>query len=341
MTNPEIAISLLWTFLFAYIVLASIEFGAGFLLFWARIRRWPQEIEEVIERYLSPFWEVTNVFLIAFVVGLVGFFPQSAYYYGTILLLPGSIALILLVLKGTFFAYCHYAKVRHPLYIALQGVTGLLLPMVLVAVIPVSEGGFVSKAADGTLTLHFGEVLTSPLQWTFVLFALLSVLFVSTVFLHFYARKAGEPAAAEKFRQVALNVGLPALGAGAFILLPLANHRPEHFQALATHYSWLLLLSGVLFVNAYMFLQRGKWPGWTFILVLAQYAAAVAAFGYSHLPYLLYPYLNINEGFVNPVMFKYLAAVLGGGLLLLIPGLCFLAWLFLFSDRYVKGGTSH
>lgn len=338
MSNPEIAITILWLFLFSYIILASIEFGAGFLLFWARYRRWPLEAEVLIERYLSPFWEVTNVFLIAFVVGLVGFFPKSAYYFGTALLLPGSIALILLILKGTFFAYCHYAKVRDRRYVFLQGVAGLLLPMVLVSVIPVAEGGFIVEEG-GKLTLLFGEVLKSPLQWAFVLFALLSVLFVSAVFLHYYARKAGASIAAEKFRGVALNMGLPALGAGAFILLPLANHRPEHFLNLSTNYAWLLLLSGVLFTNAYMFLQRGKWPGWTFLLVLAQYAAAVAAYGYSHLPYLIYPHLNIHDALVNPVMFKYLAFALGGGLVMLIPGLLFLAWLFLFSDKYVKGGV--
>jgi cytochrome bd ubiquinol oxidase subunit II len=336
MSNPEIAITILWLFLFSYIILASIEFGAGFLLFWARFRKWPAQAEEVIERYLSPFWEVTNVFLIAFVVGLIGFFPQSAYYYGTILLLPGSIALVLLMIKGTLFAYCHYAKVRHPLYVLVQGVAGLLLPMVLVSLVPVSEGGFV-EVVDGRLVLLFDQVLASPLMWTFALFAMLSVLFVSAVFLHYYATKAGEPVAARKFRQVALNLGLPALGSGAFILMTLANHRPDHFLELATHYSWLLLVSGALFVNAYMLLQRGKYPGWTFMLVIAQYAAAVIAYGYTHMPYLLYPYLNIYDAFVNPVMFKYLAFALGGGLVILIPGLLFLAWLFLFSDKYVKG----
>lgn len=336
MTTPELAISLLWLFLFSYIILASVEFGAGFLLFWARVRKWPREVEEVIEKYLSPFWEVTNVFLIAFVVGLVGFFPQSAYVYGTVLLLPGTIALLLLILKGTFFAYFHYAKVRSPLAVFLQAVTGLLLPLVLVSIIPVSEGGFVVEQ-DGKLVLLFGEVLKSPLQWTFVLFALLSVLFVSAVFLHFYASRAGSPVAREKFRLAALNTGLPALGAGAFILLPLANHRPEHFLAMSTEYSWLLLLSGFLFVNAYMFLQRGKWPGLTFLLVIGQYAAAVAAYGYSHMPYLLYPLLNIEDAFVNPTMAKYLFWTLGLGYLVLIPGLFILAWLFLFSDTYVKG----
>jgi len=338
MTQPEIAISILWVFLFCYIILASVEFGAGFLLFVARWRKWPAEVELIIERYLSPFWEVTNVFLISFVVGLVGFFPKSAYWYGTTLLLPGSIALILLIVKGTFFAYCHYAKVRHWAYYLLQGVAGLLLPMVLVAVIPVSEGGFV-EIVEGAPKLLFVEVFQSPLTWAFILFALLSVLWVSTVFLHFYASKAGAPQAARMFRQVALHLGLPTLGAGAFIMLPLATHRPEHFLAMATEYSWLLLLSGAFFVNAYMFLQRGKWPGWTFVLVIAQYAAAVVAYGYTHLPYLLYPHLNIYDAFVNPTMFTYLAWALGAGLLVLLPGLLFLAWLFLFSDKYVKGGT--
>jgi cytochrome d ubiquinol oxidase subunit II len=44
---------------------------------------------------LSPVWGVTNVFLVFF-VGIVGFFPDTAYYYGTAMLIPGSIALILL-----------------------------------------------------------------------------------------------------------------------------------------------------------------------------------------------------------------------------------------------------
>jgi cytochrome d ubiquinol oxidase subunit II len=338
MSKPEMAISILWMFLFCYIILASIEFGAGFLLFWARVRKWPHEVEEIIERYLSPFWEVTNVFLIAFIVGLVGFFPPAAYYYGTVLLLPGSLALVLLVLKGTFFAYCHYAKVRHWAYYLLQGLAGLLLPTVLVSLIPVSEGGFVTEE-NGKLQLLFDKVMSSPLQWTFVLFALLSVMFVSAVFLNFYANRAGAPVAAAKFRAVALNMGLPALGAGAFILLPLANVRPEHFLSIATDYSWLLLISGALFVTAYMLLQKNKYSGWTFLLVIAQYAFAVMAYGYSHLPYLLYPYLNIHDALVNPVMYRYLMWALTGGLCLLIPGLIFLAWLFLFSNKYVKNGS--
>ena len=40
----------------------------------------------MIQRYLSPVWEVTNVFLVFFFVGIVGFFPKTAYYYGTTLL---------------------------------------------------------------------------------------------------------------------------------------------------------------------------------------------------------------------------------------------------------------
>jgi cytochrome d ubiquinol oxidase subunit II len=253
------------------------------------------------------------------------------------LLLPGSIALILLVLKGTFFAYCHYAKVRHWAYYLLQGLAGLLLPMVLVSLIPVSEGGFVTEV-DGKLVLLFEKVMTSPLQWTFVLFALLSVLFVSAVFLNFYATKAGSPVAAAKFRTVALNLGLPALGSGAFILLPLANVRPQHFLSIATDYSWLLLISGAFFVTAYMLLQKNRRAGWSFLLVIAQYAFAVMAYGYSHLPYLLYPQLNINDALVNPVMYHYLMWAMVGGLCILIPGLLFLAWLFLFSKDYVKNG---
>lgn len=61
----EIAgIAILWTFLFGYLIVASIDFGAGFFSFYSLLTGHENKIHNIIQRYLSPVWEVTNVFLI-------------------------------------------------------------------------------------------------------------------------------------------------------------------------------------------------------------------------------------------------------------------------------------
>lgn len=61
----EIAgIAILWTFLFGYLIVASIDFGAGFFSFYSILTGHENKIHNIIQRYLSPVWEVTNVFLI-------------------------------------------------------------------------------------------------------------------------------------------------------------------------------------------------------------------------------------------------------------------------------------
>ena len=96
-----LGISVLWIFLFGYVIIASIDFGAGFFNAYSLIRGNDHILSKIIKRYLSPVWEITNVFLVFFFVGIVGFFPQTAYYYGTVLLVPASIALILLSIRGS------------------------------------------------------------------------------------------------------------------------------------------------------------------------------------------------------------------------------------------------
>jgi cytochrome d ubiquinol oxidase subunit II len=88
MTYQLLGITVLWIFLFGYMIVASIDFGAGFFSYYSTITGKKSVIHGIIDRYLSPVWEVTNVFLIFFMVGMVGFFPDAAYYYGTALLLP-------------------------------------------------------------------------------------------------------------------------------------------------------------------------------------------------------------------------------------------------------------
>ena len=86
MSLELVGITVLWIFLYGYLIVASIDFGAGFFSYYSVITMKQHIIHKIIERYLSPVWEVTNVFLVFFYIGMVGFFPETARYYGTALL---------------------------------------------------------------------------------------------------------------------------------------------------------------------------------------------------------------------------------------------------------------
>src|SRR6185437_2955795 len=148
MTLEIIGIFVLWTFLFGYLIVASIDFGAGFFNAYSLLTGRQRILTNIIQRYLSPVWEVTNVFLVFFFVGIVGFFPKTAFYFGTILLVPVSIGIILLAIRGSYYAFETYGARGHKGYSFMYGAAGILIPASLSIVLTISEGGFVSMVNE-------------------------------------------------------------------------------------------------------------------------------------------------------------------------------------------------
>lgn len=72
MIYAYIGITVLWIFLFCYIIVASIDFGAGFFALHSRITGEEKKINHLIHRYLNPVWEVTNVFFVFSSLDLLG-----------------------------------------------------------------------------------------------------------------------------------------------------------------------------------------------------------------------------------------------------------------------------
>ncbi|MBJ6360009.1 cytochrome d ubiquinol oxidase subunit II [Paenibacillus sp. GCM10012307] len=337
MTIEQIGITVLWVFLYGYLIVASIDFGAGFYAYYGRVIGIDTVIGPVISRYLSPVWEVTNVFLVFFFVGIVGFFPETAYYYGTALLIPGSIALILLAIRGSFYAFANYGAPKSNLYLLAYGATGLFIPAALSTVFTISEGGFLT-VGDGSVSLLMEELFFSDYSWAVVFLAVSSVLFISSTFLTYYASYAGDKQALEWLRTFAIWGGVPTIISSLFVFIALRNHNREHFQHTLNVW-WMFALSLVSFIIAIWLIWHRKKYGTAFILVMLQFAFAFFGYGISHLPYLLYPYLTLSSSVTNPVMGRALVIAFIAGLALLIPALTLLLRLFLFNASYVKGET--
>lgn len=335
MTLEILGITVLWTFLFGYIIVASIDYGAGFFNAYSIITGKEHILSTIIQRYLSPVWEVTNVFFVFFFVGIVGFFPDTAYYFGTIFLIPGSIALILLAVRGSYYAFETYGNRGHKGYAFMYGLSGLLIPASLSIVLTISEGGFV-YFENGNPKLDYFALFTSPLSWSIVILSIVAVLYISAVFLTCYASKTGDQKATNLMRKYTLIWSVPLIITASGIVYELSFHNVEHVERIMGLW-WMFGLSFLLWLATVFYIWKRKKYGTAVWLTIGQFAFAFYGYGISHYPYLLYPFLTIYEGFTNKAMAISLIVVFILGFALLIPSLYLLFKLFLFDKGYVKG----
>ena len=82
---PLAALLVTGFFLWCYIVVASVAFGATIFLLFPRLRS-TQAVS--VAKFLSPVWEVNNVFLIGFFVSLLAFFPGCIPWFAMALFIP-------------------------------------------------------------------------------------------------------------------------------------------------------------------------------------------------------------------------------------------------------------
>lgn len=336
MSIPMIGITILWMYLFGYLILASVDFGAGFYAYYAKWRKKDIKLVKLTNRYLSPIWEVTNILFVFFFVGIIGLFPDTAYYYGTSLLIPGSFAFILLAIRGSFYAFENYGSKQNRIYMFLYGATGLLIPATLSIALSISEGGYISKQ-DHTVVLLADKLATSSYSWSVILLAIVSVLYISASFLTYYADRAGDEESVNVMRKFSLFWAIPAILASIFVFLSIRTHNAEHFQhMMQPGILGMFCLSFACFLGATHFLFHRNRYGLAFLFVIFQYLFAFFGYGAGHLPYILYPYITISSGYTNEAMGMALVIAFGLGILLLIPTLYLLLRVFLFDAKYIK-----
>ncbi|MFD3447973.1 cytochrome d ubiquinol oxidase subunit II [Microbacteriaceae bacterium 4G12] len=335
MSIPQLGITVLWLFLYGYLMVASVDFGAGFYAYYAKWKKKDPQMVKLINRYLSPVWEVTNVFFVFFFVGLVGFFPDTAYYYGTSLLIPGSIALVLLTIRGSFYAFENYGSKQNRVYMFLYGATGLLIPAALSTALTISEGGFLEKHGN-TVVFLASKLFTSFYSWSVVFLAIVSVLYISASFLTYYADRAGDKESVGILRKFALFWSVPTIIASLLVFMTMREHNRLHFENMVDIW-WVFALSFACFLGATHYLFHQKRYGLAFLFVMFQFFFAFFGYGIGHLPYILDPYITIYSGFTNETMGIALVIVFILGLLLLIPSLYLLLRLFLFDAKYIRG----
>jgi cytochrome d ubiquinol oxidase subunit II len=329
-TAPGLAAGLIWLVVYLYALAGSVDFGATFWRMLFRLRG-QEEAARVADRYVSPLWEATNIFLVLIAVALVGFFPGAAYVFGTVLLGPASLILILLALRGAALGYGYVLRSRA--VDAVAGVTAVLLPATLVLVLPISAGGFVRVTAGGVPELDAGALLRSPVTYVYLTFGLTAGMYISATFLADYAHAAGRRIATAAYRRIALWAGPLAIAAGAAAIYGVPPE-PWLQPRLAAQWPWFGA-SLLAFLAAMLAQVRGS----TRLAVLAtglQFGLAQAGYGLAHAPYLLFPLAPTAASFTGPEMFAAVVAVVVAGMALLTPAFVWLWRLFVVDRRYTR-----
>ncbi|MBA2871850.1 cytochrome d ubiquinol oxidase subunit II [Anoxybacillus calidus] len=341
MTNELIAITVLWGFIFIYAVMATMDFGAGF---WSMVymNREKTKATNIANRYLSPTWEVTNVFIVAIVVALFSFFPGATFLLGTVLLIPGSIILLLLAIRSAFLVFAHIAKEYKKALTYISGISGLIIPALLISVLPITHGGFI-ETVDGVARLRMDKLFTSPHEYAFIGFAISSTLFLSSLLLADYSNVANELEAYQIYRRDALVLGPISLLMALFIMLTMQNEATWLYEQMMNYLPWIIGSIAMFFVAGIaLFLPSAKQttvkgrPRLAVVAIVVQYFLASYAYGKAHLPYMIYPDVTIQSGFTHPNTFRALFTSYIVGFVILFPGFVYFWRLFMKDKRYLQ-----
>ncbi|MBN2909171.1 cytochrome d ubiquinol oxidase subunit II [Polycladomyces sp. WAk] len=340
--EPSIAILTVWVVLYIYSLAGSIDFGASF---WAMVHaNQHTQAGKIANRFLSPTWEVTNTILVLLVVMTVGFFPKAAYMLGTVLIVPVSIIMLLISIRSAFMVFAFSVERYRKALQVVSGLTALFIPALLISALPVTQGGFV-QMIHGQEELLFGKWLTSPSVYLYILFGLSSELFLSSLFLADYARESGDDSAYEVYRRYAITFGPITLLVAVFTLYTLEPEADWLLDRLLRYNTWYVW-SIIAFLIGYVALwwktkdkKIGR-PRVAVVFVAIQYALATFAYGASHLPYIVYPYLTVNQAFTQINTFYSLLKVFTIGLAILLPGFVLFWRLFMKDKRYLEGKNS-
>jgi cytochrome bd ubiquinol oxidase subunit II len=335
-----IAVTLIWGFVFIYAVMATMDFGAGF---WSMvyINREQTKATNIANRYLSPTWEVTNVFIVAIVVAIVSLFPKATYTLGTVLLIPGSMILLLLSLRSAFLVFSHVADEYEKVLTYVSGICGILIPGLLISVLPITHGNFI-KVVNGVQQLELGKLFTSPNEYAFIGFAISSTLFLSSLLLADFSKVAEEWEAYKVYRKGAIITGPILLLMSLLIVITLQIEAPWLYKNMLAHVQWLIIsvamfgLAGAALIFPNQNAPVSGKPRLAVIAITIQYFLASYVYGRAHLPYIVYPSVTIQSGFTNQSNFHAVFAMYIVGFIILFPGFFYFWRLFMKDKSYIR-----
>jgi cytochrome d ubiquinol oxidase subunit II len=328
MTLTYTILIILWLSLIAYAVLGGADFGGGIWDFFA-FGPQAERQRRLIGQALGPVWEANHVWLIFLIVGLFTAFPSAFSVLSTALIVPFTLALLGIVLRGAAFIFraqadeaVTFGKIWGRVFSTASTITPFLFGTAAAAVasgqVRVQGGGIQTDLLTGW---------TTPFALTIGALALSLCAVLAALNLIIEAQNNNDAELVEAFRRRAIIAGAftLVLDVVAFTLSPF--EAPLLWHGMLAHALPLVIVTGLIGLGtaASLLLRRYRLAR---VLAIIVTAFIFASWGVSQFPYLIPVNVTINNATSPPATLLALLIGTGIGMALLLPSLWLLFHVF-------------
>jgi cytochrome bd-type quinol oxidase subunit 2 len=326
LTLAEVLLGVMFVGLIAYALFGGADFGAGIWDLLAGGTKRGSRQRDLIEHSIAPVWEANHVWLIFVLVVLWTAFSTGFAAVVTTLYMPLTLAAFGMIARGAAFAFRKSISSlpMRRFFGACFAASSLATPFFLGTVV----GGVASsRVPPGIAT---GDVVTSWLNPTSILGGVLAVLvcaYLAAVFLCLDARREGHDDLADQFRTRALGTAATTGVVGVVGIFVLQADAPLLFEGLIGRALPVIVVSGLAGVASIVLLIVRRY-GIARITSSVAVATVLIGWAVAQYPYLLLPYLTIEEAARSRTTLVALTVVLVLGSLVLVPALIYMFVLF-------------
>ncbi len=319
---------ILWLSLIAYAVLGGADFGGGIWDFFA-FGPQAERQRRLIGQALGPVWEANHVWLIFLIVGLFTAFPFAFSVLSTALIVPFTLALLGIVLRGAAFIFRAQADEA----VTFGKIWGRVFSTAS-TITPFVFGTAAAAVASGQVRVQGGGVQTdlltgwtTPFALTIGALALSLCAVLAALNLIIEAQNSNDTELVEAFRRRAIIAGAftLVLDVVAFTLSPF--EAPLLWHGMLAHALPLVIVTGLIGLGtaASLLLRHYRLAR---VLAIIVTAFIFASWGVSQFPYLIPVNVTINNAASPPA--TLLALLIGTitGMALLLPSLWLLFHVF-------------
>jgi cytochrome bd ubiquinol oxidase subunit II len=326
LTLAEVLLGVMFVGLIAYALFGGADFGAGIWDLLAGGTRRGARQRGLIEHSIAPVWEANHVWLIFVLVVLWTGFPTGFAAVVTTLYAPLTLAAFGMIARGAAFAFRKSISslVMRRFFGACFAASSLATPFFLGTVV----GGVASSRVPPGIAA--GDVVTSWLNPTSLLGGVLAVLvcaFLAAVFLCLDARREGSDELSDQFRTRALGTAATTGAVGIIGIFVLRADAPLLFAGLLGRALPVIVVSVLAGLASIALLVVRRYA---VARVTASIAVATILIGWAvaQFPYLLLPYLTIEDAAGSESTLVAMTVVLVLGSLILVPALVYMFVLF-------------
>lgn len=328
MLLANICLGLDFLALIAYAVLGGADFGAGV---WDLLARGPSGARQrsAVAHAIGPVWEANNVWLVFVLVVTWTAFPIVYAGLSEALIIPLGLVLVGIIFRGSAYAFRWQYGGQGRIWGAWERVFSIastITPFMLGAVAGAIAGADI-RIRNGVAVANVWTPWLTPFALSCGFFAVGLCAVLAATYLTVEAQNAGDQELLQAFRSRAIVSGAVTALIGAIAALLASIESPLLWSGL-TGKALPLSLGAVLIGLAAAFsLLTGRYRI-ARILVAAEAACILAAWGYAQYPYLIIPDVTVESAASPASTLSALLIFSLLGLALLLPSLWYLFRVF-------------